>query len=142
MHPQAASVRWEGMRFPELIAHSVEETCALFKQISLPSTTNRLHSEIQRRLEALNRVGLGYISLNRSSPTLSRGESQRVRLAISLSSRLEDIIHVLDEPTIGQHPADIARLLPAFRELAGPVIFVEQGYALLMTLSLCRQNQA
>ncbi len=125
MHPQAASVRWEEMRLPELLAHSVEETCALFKSVPLPSTANRLHSEIQRRLDALKRVGLGYIALNRSSPTLSRGESQRVRIAISLSSRLEDIIHVLDEPTIGQHPADIARLLPAFRELAGPVIFVE-----------------
>ncbi|MGW8226646.1 MAG: hypothetical protein ACWGOY_12980, partial [Anaerolineales bacterium] len=63
--------------------------------------------------------------LDRPSPTLSRGESQRVRLAIALSSRLEDMLHVLDEPTIGQHPADVASLLPAFQDLAGPVIYVE-----------------
>ncbi|MFX1404598.1 MAG: hypothetical protein ACFE9D_09040 [Promethearchaeota archaeon] len=125
MHPQAATVRWEGMRLPELLALSVDNTHELFNRVKLPSTAKRLLSEIQRRLDALARVGLGYISLDRSSPTLSRGESQRVRLAISLSSRLEDIVHVLDEPTIGQHPADIARLLPAFRELSGPVIFVE-----------------
>jgi excinuclease ABC subunit A len=125
MHPQAASVRWEGMRFPELLALSVEETHRLFLEVSLPSTATRLRSEIQRRLDALNRVGLGYVSLNRSAPTLSRGESQRVRLAISLASRLEDMLHVLDEPTIGQHPADVTRLLPAFRELSGSVIFVE-----------------
>ncbi len=125
MHPQAASVRWEGMRFPDLLALSVEEAKRLFSSVSLPSTATRLRSEIQRRLDALERVGLGYISLNRSSPTLSRGESQRVRLAISLASRLEDMLHVLDEPTIGQHPADVARLLPAFRELSGSVIFVE-----------------
>ncbi|MFX1577031.1 MAG: hypothetical protein ACFFCF_07635 [Promethearchaeota archaeon] len=125
MHPQAASVRWEGFRLPELLELSVEESSALFKQVTLPSTAKRLHSEIQRRLDALKRVGLGYLLLNRASPTLSRGESQRVRLSISLASRLEDILHVLDEPTIGQHPADIARLLPAFRELPGPVIFVE-----------------
>jgi excinuclease ABC subunit A len=125
MHPQAASVRWEGMHFPELLALSVEEAQKLFSNVSLPSTATRLRSEIQRRLDALERVGLGYITLNRSSPTLSRGESQRVRLAISLASRLEDMLHVLDEPTIGQHPADIARLLPAFRELSGSVIFVE-----------------
>ncbi|MFX1581049.1 MAG: hypothetical protein ACFFCJ_02265 [Promethearchaeota archaeon] len=125
MHPQAASVRWEGFQLPELLALSVEEACELFKNMPFPTTAKRLHSEIQRRLDALEQVGLGYVSLNRASPTLSRGESQRVRLAISLSSRLEDIIHVLDEPTIGQHPADIARLLPAFRDLAGPVIFVE-----------------
>ena len=125
MHPQAASVRWEGMRLPELLALSVGEARQLFSKAELPSTANRLRSEIQRRLDALERVGLGYISLDRSAPTLSRGESQRVRLAISLSSRLEDMLHVLDEPTIGQHPADVARFLPAFRDLPGPVIYVE-----------------
>lgn len=125
MHPQAASVRWEGMRLPELLTLSVEESQDLFSKVVLPSTADRLRSEIQRRLNALQRVGLGYISLNRAAPTLSRGESQRVRLAISLSNRLEDMLHVLDEPTIGQHPADVARFLPAFRDVAGPVIYVE-----------------
>ncbi|MDO8056858.1 MAG: hypothetical protein Q6361_08360, partial [Candidatus Hermodarchaeota archaeon] len=125
MHPQAASVRWEGMRLPELLAYSVDEAKHLFNKVSLPSSAQRIHSEICRRLDALARVGLGYINLNRSAPTLSRGESQRVRLAISLTSRLEDMLHVLDEPTIGQHPKDITKLLPAFRELSGPVIFVE-----------------
>jgi excinuclease ABC subunit A len=125
MHPQAASVRWRGMRLPELLKLSVEEVRQLFSEAELPSTANRLRSEIQRRLDALEQVGLGYISLDRSAPSLSRGESQRVRLAISLSSRLEDMLHVLDEPTIGQHPTDVARFLPAFRDLAGPVIYVE-----------------
>jgi excinuclease ABC subunit A len=125
MHPQAASVRWEGMRLPELLALSVDEARNLFSRVILPSTADRLRSEISRRLEALDRVGLGYLTLDRPAPTLSRGESQRVRLAISLSSRLEDMLHVLDEPTIGQHPADVARFLPAFRELAGPVVYVE-----------------
>ncbi len=125
IHPQAASVRWEGMRLPGLLTRSVNEARNLFSSVTLPSTADRLRSEITRRLDALERVGLGYIALDRRAPTLSRGESQRVRLAISLSSRLEDILHVLDEPTIGQHPADIARFLPAFRDLAGPVIFVE-----------------
>ncbi len=125
MHPQAASVRWERMRFPELLKLSIAEARQLFLTVQLPSIADRLHSEIQRRLDALDRVGLGYLSLDRPSPTLSRGESQRVRLAISLSSRLEDMLHVLDEPTIGQHPADVTRFLPAFRDIAGPVIFVE-----------------
>ncbi|UCC76463.1 MAG: ATP-binding cassette domain-containing protein, partial [Anaerolineales bacterium] len=78
-----------------------------------------------RRLEALNTAGLGYVDLDRSSPSLSRGEAQRVRLALALTSRLEDMLHVLDEPTIGQHPADVAHLLPALRQLAGAVIYVE-----------------
>ena len=125
MHPQAASVHWKGMRLPELLEKSVSETFELFSSVQLPSTANRLRDEIQRRLDALEKVGLGYLSLNRSAPSLSRGEAQRVRLAISLSSRLEDMLHILDEPTIGQHPVDINRFLPAFRDLAGPVIYVE-----------------
>ena len=125
LHPRAANVRWEGLRFPELLAMSVEEAQMLFSNIQLPSSAVRLKSEIQRRLDSLLAVGLGYIQLNRSSPSLSRGESQRVRLAVSLTSQLEDVLHVLDEPTIGQHPADVSRILPAFRKLLGPVVYVE-----------------
>jgi excinuclease ABC subunit A len=125
LHPEAAAVRWQNLRLPDLLACSVDEARALLAQAELPSTAARLQSEIARRLDALDRVGLGYITLDRSSPTLSRGEAQRVRLAVALTSRLEDMLHVLDEPTIGQHPVDVARLLPAFRELAGPVVYVE-----------------
>jgi len=125
LHPAAAAVTWDGLRLPDLLAHSVDEAHERFARADLPATAARLTDEITRRLDALRRVGLGYIALNRPSPTLSRGESQRVRLAVALTSRLEDMLHVLDEPTIGLHPADVARLLPAFRELGGPVVYVE-----------------
>ncbi|MGC9468176.1 MAG: hypothetical protein ACP5HS_06275 [Anaerolineae bacterium] len=125
LHPEAAAVRWQGMRLPELLARSVEDLRGCFGTADFPSSAERLKSEIVRRLDALAQVGLGYVSLDRPSPTLSRGESQRVRLAVALTSRLEDILHVLDEPTIGQHPADVGRLLPAFRDLGGPVVYVE-----------------
>ncbi|MHA2364135.1 MAG: hypothetical protein ACXAC7_09260 [Candidatus Hodarchaeales archaeon] len=125
LNPQATSVRWSEYKFPELLTLSVTETLTLFKRTTIPSTAKRLRYEIERRLEALNTVGLGYITLNRSSPTLSRGESQRVRLAIALISKLEDMLHILDEPTIGQHISDVINLIPAFRQLKGSVIFVE-----------------
>ena len=125
LHEKAASATWEGRSFPDLLNLTVKETHDLFQQVELPSTAKRLSSEITRRLDALITVGLDYIQLNRSSPSLSRGESQRVRLAVSLTSKLEDLVHVLDEPTIGQHPADVTRLMPSFRKLHGPVIFVE-----------------
>ena len=125
MHPEAAAAWWRGLRLPDLLALSVERVRALFSGTEFPSTASRLQTEITRRMEALDKVGLGYITLDRASPTLSRGEAQRVRLAVALTSRLEDMLHVLDEPTIGQHPADVARLLPAFRALAGPVVYVE-----------------
>jgi excinuclease ABC subunit A len=125
LHPQAAAVRWHGLRLPDLLARSVDAVRPLLAEAQLPTSAARLQSEIEKRLTALDTVGLGYIVLDRPSPTLSRGEAQRVRLAVALTSRLEDMLHVLDEPTIGQHPADVARLLPAFRQLAGPVIYVE-----------------
>ena len=124
-HPQAACVRWQGERLPELLGRSVSEIRELFSHAELPTSAGRLLNEIIIRLEAMERVGLGYITLNRPSPTLSRGESQRVRLSVALTSKLEDILHVLDEPTIGQHPSDVARFLPAFRDLTGPVVYVE-----------------
>jgi excinuclease ABC subunit A len=125
LQPEAAATRWQDLRLPDLLSLPVTDALTLFHAAPIPSTAARLKEEIIRRLEALETVGLGYISLDRSSPTLSRGEAQRVRLAVSLTSRLEDMLHVLDEPTVGQHPADVARLLPAFRKLAGPVIYVE-----------------
>jgi excinuclease ABC subunit A len=125
--PEAAAARWNGLRLPELLALSVDEASVHFSQAA--DLTPRISDEITRRLNALQRVGLGYIALDRPSPTLSRGEAQRVRLALTLISRLEDMLHVLDEPTVGQHPADIQRLLPAFRELAGPVVYVEHERA-------------
>ena len=123
--PQAAATRWAGLRFPQFLHHSVDEALALFANVEQAKATARLRREITQRLAALQRVGLGYIQLDRPVPTLSRGEAQRVRLGLTLISRLEDMLHVLDEPTVGQHPADIQRLLPALRELAGPVVFVE-----------------
>ncbi|MBN2238407.1 MAG: ATP-binding cassette domain-containing protein [Dehalococcoidales bacterium] len=125
LHPEAINVQWNGFSLPDLLSKNIHEVQNLFAETELPSSARRLLTEITLRLDALDRVGLGYISLNRSSPTLSRGESQRVRLAVVLANRIEDMLHILDEPTIGQHPADVARLLPAFRDLAGPVVFVE-----------------
>lgn len=125
LHPEAAATRWHNLRLPDLLALPVEDARALFASADLPNSAERLRTEISRRLDALDRVGLGYLSLDRPAPTLSRGESQRARLAVILTSRLEDMLHVLDEPTVGQHPADVARLLEAFRDLPGPVVFVE-----------------
>ena len=123
--PQAASVRWNELRLPDLLQLSVEDALEIFTTTNFPVDASRLQVEILHRLEALQQVGLGYISLDRSSPSLSRGEAQRVRLAVILTSRLEDMLHVLDEPTIGQHPVDVRNLLQAFRQLNGPVVFVE-----------------
>jgi len=123
--PEVSSITWRGFRISELLSNNVEYVYKLFQETIMPRTADRILVEINKRLDALRVVGLGYVDLDRSSPSLSRGEAQRVRLAVTLTSRLEDVLHILDEPTIGQHPYDVKRLLPAFRKLAGPVIYVE-----------------
>lgn len=74
-------------------------------------------AEIEPRLRFLQRVGLGYLSLDRSATTLSGGETQRIRLAAQLGSELRGVLYVLDEPTIGLHPKDNARLLSTLDDL-------------------------
>ncbi|MFX1328297.1 MAG: hypothetical protein ACFE91_09145 [Promethearchaeota archaeon] len=123
-HPLASRVTWSGLLFPEFLSKSINELLKIFTREKLVASDRLIH-EIFRRLYALNSVGLEYLTLDRSSPTLSRGESQRVRLAIALLSEIEDITHILDEPTIGQHPADVAKLMPILTKLTGPVIFIE-----------------
>ena len=125
LHPLASSVYFSGLIITQLLTYSVKDALKLFKENRLSTPTNRLISEITKRLKALEEVGLGYLTLNRSSPTLSRGESQRVRIALTLINQLEDVLHVLDEPTIGQHVSNVTKFLPIFHKLPGPVIFVE-----------------
>ncbi|HLW78087.1 MAG TPA: excinuclease ABC subunit UvrA, partial [Terriglobia bacterium] len=88
----------------------------------------RILSEIGERLEFLDAVGLGYLSLDRSAATLSSGESQRIRLATQIGSKLRGVLYVLDEPSIGLHPRDNQRLLSTLetlRDLGNTVLVVE-----------------
>jgi len=133
LHPEAFTVNWNGLNILELLSKSIDELYNLFTSNIFSSSANRLREEIVKRLKALKEVGLGYLSLDRSSPTLSRGESQRVRIAVAISSRLEDMLYVLDEPTIGQHMADVANFIPTLRKLKGRVIFVEHDRMAALT---------
>jgi excinuclease ABC subunit A len=85
--------------------------------------------QVRRRLAALVDVGLGYLPLGRPTPTLSRGESQRLRIALLLANPIEDVLHVLDEPTIGIDESQVADLLGQLGRLRGPVVMVEHDRA-------------
>ena len=90
--------------------------------------------EVRNRLGFLDAVGLGYLTLDRRANTLSGGESQRIRLATQIGSRLTGVMYVLDEPSIGLHPHDNARLLSTLRELTelgNTLIVVEHDEATL-----------
>lgn len=111
---------------------------------TLPETLNakqneiavRILKEIRERLRFLNDVGLDYLSLSRNSGTLSGGESQRIRLASQIGSGLTGVLYVLDEPSIGLHQRDNARLLDTLkhlRDIGNTVIVVEHDEDAILT---------
>jgi excinuclease ABC subunit A len=111
---------------------SVESAFELFRKLKFTGRSGIIARdilpEIRERLKFLNEVGLGYLQLGRGVPTLSGGESQRIRLAAQLGSNLNGVLYVLDEPTIGLHARDNERLLAALQKLkarGNSVIVVE-----------------
>ncbi len=121
LRPDAGAVRLGDGTIGEICRLSLQEAGAFFKALSLPRHQKRIAAELLReivnRLTFLLDVGLDYLTLDRSGPTLSGGEAQRIRLACQLGSGLTGVLYVLDEPTIGLHPIDNARLLSALRHL-------------------------
>ena len=116
----------------DLVLMPVDQLLNFFKKIKLnerdKEIAQRLLSEISSRLQYLNDVGLGYLTLNRLSSTLSGGESQRINLATSLGSSLVGSMYILDEPSIGLHSKDTERLIGVLRDLqsiGNSVIVVE-----------------
>jgi excinuclease ABC subunit A len=129
---EATYVRVGGKPITELVLMPVEELYDFFEQLSLDehdaAIASRLLTEIQNRIRFLLDVGLGYLTLNRLSNTLSGGESQRINLATSLGSSLVGSLYILDEPSIGLHPRDTEKLinvLHQLRNLGNTVIVVE-----------------
>ena len=122
LNPIARAVRFRDRSLGALTCQTVADTRKQFSKLKL-STRERaiardLLAEIDSRLAFLERVGLGYLTLDRSAPSLSGGEAQRIRLAAQLGSNLRGVCYVLDEPTIGLHPRDNRILLDALGELA------------------------
>lgn len=125
-------VKIDGHCLQDLILLPIDELSELMAGLQLDKhqeeIAQRLLLEIRNRLGYLNDVGLGYLTLNRQSATLSGGESQRINLATSLGSALVGSMYILDEPSIGLHPRDTARLigiLEKLRDVGNTVIVVE-----------------
>jgi excinuclease ABC subunit A len=118
----ALNVRFRERSIAALAAAAVSSSAQFFARLRLASRERQiardLIAEVRARLKFLERVGLGYLELDRAAPTLSGGEAQRIRLAAQLGSNLQGVCYVLDEPTIGLHPRDNAILLDALTELA------------------------
>lgn len=132
LKPEAAYVKVGGKSITELVRMPVSELKVFFDTLELTphdfKVAERLIHEIRTRLEFLVNVGLGYLTLDRLSNSLSGGESQRINLATSLGSSLVGSLYILDEPSIGLHSRDTARLinvLHQLRDLGNTVVVVE-----------------
>lgn len=140
LRPEVRSVRFLGKTLAEIVGQSVTDAVVYFshalelaqqdEESAAPSDLGLVGlpilDEIVRRLEFLEKVGLGYLTLERSTDMLSGGEFQRVRLATGIGSGLTGILYILDEPSIGLHPRDNDRLIESLRELQ------EQGNTVLV----------
>jgi excinuclease ABC subunit A len=134
LKPEALAVKIAGLHISEVAEKSIRAAGAWFSELPAQLTPKqseiavRILKEIRERLEFLNDVGLDYLTLSRGSGSLSGGESQRIRLASQIGSGLTGVLYVLDEPSIGLHQRDNARLLETLkhlRDLGNTVIVVE-----------------
>jgi excinuclease ABC subunit A len=130
LSPLARAVTVDGLSIDAVLARTVTEAHATLAALTLPEREAIIAkvplAEAARRLAFLERLGLGYLALDRAASTLSGGELQRVRLSAQLGAGLTGVLYVLDEPTIGLHPRDTGRLVEALRGL------VDRGNSVLV----------
>jgi len=129
---EALAVKIGGLNISQVTELSVAQALEWFRSLKLSprqaEIARRVLKEITERLSFLVEVGLDYLTLNRTTGTLAGGEAQRIRLATQIGSKLSGVLYILDEPTIGLHPRDTARLLTTLkvlRDLGNTVIVVE-----------------
>ncbi len=132
LRKDAAYVKIADTSITDLVLMPIEDTRKFFESLKLPAyeqkVSERILTEIKSRLEYMEKVGLGYLTLNRVTATLSGGEFQRIKLATSLGSALVGSMYIMDEPSIGLHPRDTARMvevLKSLRDMGNTVIVVE-----------------
>ncbi|THG33013.1 excinuclease ABC subunit UvrA [Naasia lichenicola] len=149
LKPDALAVTFEGADITEVSSMPLDDVVRLMEQVLLPGwgeseqlqlppekrlAAQRLVSELLGRLAPITDLGLGYLSLDRTTSTLSSGELQRMRLATQVLSRLFGVVFVLDEPSAGLHPADteaLLRILRSLRDSGNTVYYVEHSLAVI-----------
>lgn len=132
LQPESLAVRVNGLGIADYTSRTIDEALKLFEAVKLSPREEKIAGlvlkEIRDRMRFLSNVGLGYLTLDRPSATLSGGEGQRIRLATQIGSRLRGVLYVLDEPSIGLHPRDNLKLLETLhelRDLGNTVLVVE-----------------
>ncbi|MBL9153260.1 MAG: excinuclease ABC subunit UvrA, partial [Verrucomicrobiales bacterium] len=137
LQPEALCYKVGGKTLPDLWKLPADRLAEFFEGVTPPAndkTAQLLHAEVLNRLRYLNHVGLGYLDLNRPTRTLSGGETERVNLTTCLGASLTNTLFVLDEPTVGLHPRDVARLIEVMnrlRDAGNTLVVVEHEEAVI-----------
>src|SRR5216117_1844281 len=142
LKPESLAVRVAGKTIAEAAALTAADLAVWLEHLELPAfqqhVADHILGELRARVGFVNDVGLGYLTLDRQTRTLSGGEAQRIALSNALGSHLVDTLYVLDEPSIGLHPADVDRLLGLLRRLSdagNTVVVVEHDLAAMRAAS-------
>ncbi len=132
LRKEALSVRINGLNIGELSLKPIKDIITFLKHLKLTKTekiiASKIFKETKERLSFLQKVGLGYLTLNRPAVTLSSGEGQRIKLATQIGSSLTGVLYIFDEPSIGLHPRDCGKLLESLvrlRDMGNTVLVVE-----------------
>jgi len=128
LKPEVLAVTVNGKSIDEIVSVPIEKTAEFFRKGFSDKISQPIAKEILNRLSFMSDVGLNYLTLDRKASTLSGGESQRIRLATQIGSKLTGVLYILDEPSVGLHPRDQGRLiatLKKLRDLGNTVILVE-----------------
>lgn len=143
LRQEALAIKINGKNIAELSTISLDELKDFLSNLKLSSyesnVAERILKEIFIKLDFLQRIGVGYLSLNRPSFSLSGGEAQRIRLATQLGSHLSGVLYVLDEPSIGLHPRDCLKIIESMKELSrrgNTLIVVEHDEKTIMNADL------
>ncbi|MDI3389194.1 excinuclease ABC subunit UvrA [Streptomyces sp. B-S-A8] len=130
LRPEALAVTFAGRTIADLAALPLTALAALLRAADGDEAARLLTEDLLARIEVITELGLGYLGLDRSTPSLSAGELQRLRLATQLRSGLFGVVYVLDEPSAGLHPADTEALLTVLERLkaAGNSVFVVEHH--------------
>ena len=121
MKPDALAVKVGGRAIDEVSSETIGDSIAFFDELKLTprerEIAGKILKEIRDRLGFLDNVGIGYLNLSRGAASLSGGESQRIRLATQIGSKLMGVLYVLDEPSIGLHPKDNVKMMGTLQRL-------------------------
>ena len=138
LYPAISQSKWQGLLFSEILSFSIDDfSNFIHKEHLFRESAKIIKEELSKRCNSLLKLNLGYLHLNRKTPTLSRGEYQRLQITKALINNLEDIIYLLDEPSIGLHYLEVQTVMKHLFDLKGDIIYIDHDRNAILCADSC-----